>query len=281
MGPNSRGGQNQKKGLNENLAREILELHTLGVGSGYTQGDVTNLARIITGWTYAGRDGRIGPPGSFAFFANWHEPGAFPLLGTSYPDGGREQGEAALADLARHPATATHIATQLARHFVSDDPPPALVTRLADTFKKTDGDLKAVTLALIGSEEAWTTPLSKVRSPWEFMMAGLRLFGRAPEDPGAVLNPLNQLGEPLWTPPGPNGFPDSAAAWASAEGMKLRLDLSAQFARQVRDPPNPADLLNDALGAAASDATKQAVSRAETKPQGLALLLMSPEMQRR
>jgi uncharacterized protein (DUF1800 family) len=281
MGPNSRGGLNQKKGLNENLAREIMELHTLGVGSGYTQSDVTNLARVITGWTYAGRDGRIGQPGSSVFFANWHEPGAFPLLGKTYGEDGRAQGEAALADLARHPATAKHIATKLARHFIADDPPPALVSRLTDTFLKTGGDLKAVTLALVNADEAWVAPLTKVRDPWQFMLASLRMFGRVPEEPNPVLGALNQLGEPLWTPPGPNGFPDTADAWASAEGMKLRLDISQQFARQLRDPPNPRDLIEDALGAAASDATKQAVARAETKQQGIALLLMSPEMQRR
>jgi uncharacterized protein (DUF1800 family) len=281
IGPNSRAGQNQKKGLNENLAREIMELHTLGVGSGYTQTDVTNLARIITGWTFAGRAERLGPAGTSIFVANWHEPGAFPLLGKTYPEGGREQGEAALADIARRPATATHIATKLARHFIADDPPPALVAHLADAFRKTDGDLRAVTLALVNSEEAWSAPLMKVRSPWEFLMAGLRLFGRSPEDPGPVIGPLNQLGQPLWTPPGPNGFPDTASAWASAEGMKLRLDISSQFARVLRDPPNPRDVLDDALGAAASDATRQAVTRAESKQQGIALLLMSPEMQRR
>jgi uncharacterized protein (DUF1800 family) len=281
MGPNSRAGLNQKKGLNENLAREILELHTLGVNGGYGQADVTNLARIITGWTFAGREGRIGPPGTFAFVPNWHEPGAFALLGKTYPDGGREQGEAALADIARHPATADHIARKLASHFIADAPPPALVARLAETFRKTEGDLKAVTLALVGSDEAWLAPLNKVRDPWEFLIAITRLLGRVPEDPGPMLGGLNQLGQPLWSPPGPNGFPDTAAAWASAEGMKLRLDIAAQVARQVRDPPDPRDLLADALGAAASDATREAVGRAETKQQGLALLLMSPEMQRR
>ena len=281
MGPNSRAGLNQKKGLNENLAREILELHTLGVNAGYTQADVTNLARIITGWTFAGREGRIGSPGTFAFVPNWHEPGAFPLLGKTYPEGGREQGETALADIARHPATADHVARKLASHFIADAPPPALVARLAETFRKTDGDLKAVTLALVRSEEAWSTQLTKVRDPWEYLIATTRLMGRVPEDPGPLLGGLNQLGQPLWSPPGPNGFPDTVAAWASAEGLKLRLDIAAQVARQTRDPPDPRDLLADALGAAASDATREAVARAETKQQGLALLLMSPEMQRR
>jgi uncharacterized protein (DUF1800 family) len=281
IGPNSRAGQNQKKGLNENLAREIMELHTLGVSGGYDQADVTNLARMITGWTYAGRAERVAPAGNFIFLPNWHEPGAFPLMGKTYAEAGREQGEAALVDIARHPATAKHIATKLVAHFVADDPPPALVAKLADVFRKTDGDLKAVTAALVDSDEAWTAPLTKIRAPWESVMAGVRLFDRAPEDPGPVLNALNQLGQPLWTPPGPNGFPDTMSAWASAEGMKLRLDLASELARRFKDPPNPSDLLEGALGPAASEETKLAVARAETKQQGIALLLMSPEMQRR
>ena len=112
FGPNSVAGQNRKRGLNENLAREILELHTLGVNGGYTQDDVTSLARIITGWTVVGREGRLGPPGTFVFFANAHEPGDQRLLGKTYVDAGFEQGRAALIDLARHPATATHVAVE-------------------------------------------------------------------------------------------------------------------------------------------------------------------------
>ena len=144
LGPDSRAGQNRKRGLNENLAREIMELHTLGVGGGYTQDDVTSLARIITGWTFAGRQGQLGAPGSFVFNANAHQPGAQRLLGKIYEDNGVAQGEAALADIARHPSTAKFIATKFARHFVADDPPPALVARLQDVFRKTDGDLKAL-----------------------------------------------------------------------------------------------------------------------------------------
>ncbi len=143
LGPSSRAGINRKRGLNENLAREILELHTLGVGGGYTQQDVTSLARIITGWTFVGPDGRLGDPGNFAFNVNAHEPGSHTLLGKSYPDTGLAQGHDALKDLARHPSTAKFIATKLARHFVADVPPPALVARLAQRFTKTDGDLKA------------------------------------------------------------------------------------------------------------------------------------------
>ena len=184
LGPESRAGQNRKRGLNENLAREIMELHTLGVGGGYSQDDVTSLARIITGWTYAGRLGQLGMPGTFAFNANAHQPGAQRLLGKTYEDTGVAQGEAALADLARHPSTAKFIAAKFARHFVADDPPPALVARLRDVFGKSDGDLKALAIALLDSDEAWQMPMTKMRSPYEFLVATGRLLGRVPEDPG-------------------------------------------------------------------------------------------------
>src|SRR5947209_15774703 len=171
LGPDSRAGKNRNRGLNENLAREIMELHTLGVGGGYTQADVTSLARIITGWTFAGRRGQLGAPGSFVFNANAHQPGAQRLLGKTYEDNGVAQGEAALADIARHPSTAKFIATKFVRHFVADDPPPALVAQLEAVFKKTDGDLRAMTLALVDADAAWRTPMTKMRSPYEFLVA--------------------------------------------------------------------------------------------------------------
>ncbi len=149
LGPDSRAGQNRNRGLNENLAREIMELHTLGVGGGYSQDDVTSLARIITGWTYAGRQGQLGTPGTFVFNANAHQPGAQRVMGKIYEANGVAQGEAVLADIAQHPATAKFIAGKFARHFVADDPPPALVARLADTFVRFYGDLGALATALL------------------------------------------------------------------------------------------------------------------------------------
>lgn len=281
LGPDSRAGINRGRGLNENLAREIMELHTLGVDGGYTQEDVTSLARVITGWTYAGRQGQLGTPGSFVFNANAHQPGAHSVLGKSYEPNGVAQGEAVLADLARHPSTAKFVATKFVRHFVADDPPPALVARLQDVFKRTDGDLKAMTLALIDSDEAWKAPLTKVRSPYEFMIATGRVLARIPEDPGRYLGALNTLGQPLWSPAGPNGFPDSNAAWAAPEGMKLRLDISAQIASRIADSIDSRDLLEAIAADAASAETRRTVERAETRQQALALLLMSPEFQRR
>ena len=282
LGPESRAGEIRKRGLNENLAREIMELHTLGVGGGYSQDDVTSLARIITGWTYAARLGQLGVPGTFAFNANAHQPGAQRLLGKTYENTGVAQGEAALADLARHPSTAKFIAAKFARHFVADDPPPALVARLRDVFGRSDGDLTALATALLDSNEAWQTPMTKLRSPYEFLVATGRLLGRAvPEDPNRYLGGLNLLGQPLWSPAGPNGFPDSNAAWAAPEGMKLRLDISAQVASRIGENVDPRDLLELVAADAASTETRRTIERAESRQQALALLLMSPEFQRR
>jgi uncharacterized protein (DUF1800 family) len=281
LGPDSRAGQNRKRGLNENLAREIMELHTLGVGGGYTQDDVTSLARIITGWTFAGRQGQLGVPGSFVFNANAHQPGAQRLLGKTYEDNGAAQGEAALADIARHPSTAKFIATKFARHFIADDPPPALVARLQEVFRKSDGDLRGLTSALLDSDEAWQAPLTKLRSPYEFLVATGRLLAQIPEDPARHLGGLNVLGQPLWSPAGPNGFPDSNAAWAAPEGIKLRLDISAQIASRLAANVDPRDLLQLAAADAASPETRRTIELAESRQQALALLLMSPEFQRR
>jgi uncharacterized protein (DUF1800 family) len=282
LGPESRAGQNRKRGLNENLAREIMELHTLGVGGGYSQDDVTSLARIITGWSFVGRQGKLGAPGSFVFNDNAHQPGPQQLLGKTYASDGVAQGEAALADIARHPATAKFIATKFVRHFVADDPPPALVAGLQDVFLKSGGDLKALATALVDSDAAWQSPQTKMRSPYEFLIAtGRLLSSRIPEDPSRYIGGLNVLGQPLWSPAGPNGFPDTSAAWAAPEGIKLRLDISAQTASRIADGIDPRDLLELVAADAASSETRHTIERAESRQQALALLLMSPEFQRR
>ena len=281
LGPDSRAGLNRKRGLNENLAREIMELHTLGVDGGYTQEDVTSLARIITGWTFAGRQGKLGPPGHFVFNENAHQPGPQVLLGKTYEDIGVAQGEAALSDIAHHPSTAKFIATKLARHFVADDPPPALIARLQDVFRKTDGDLLALATALVDFDEVWRAPQTKIRSPYEYLIATGRLLDHIPDEPSRYLGGLNMLGQPLWTPSGPNGFPDTSAAWAAPEGMKLRLDIAAQVASRAGDNVDPRDLLELAAADASSQETRQTIARAELRQQALALLLMAPEFQRR
>jgi uncharacterized protein (DUF1800 family) len=281
LGPDSPAGQNRKRGLNENLAREIMELHTLGVGGGYTQSDVTSLARIITGWTFAGRQGQLGTPGTFIFNAKAHQPGPQTLLGKTYADEGLAQGEAALADIARHPSTAKFIATKFARHFVADEPPPALVARLQKVFRDTNGDLLALATTLVDSDEAWQAHQTKIRSPYEYLIATGRLLGQIPDEPSRYIGGLNLLGQPLWTPSGPNGFPDTNAAWAAPEGMKLRLDIAAQVASRLGDNVDPRDLLQLVAADAASQETRHTIERAESRQQALALLLMSPEFQRR
>lgn len=281
IGPGSPAGKRRGRGLNENLAREIMELHTLGVAGGYSQADVTNLARIITGWTVAGRDGNLGFPGAFAFNTGLHEPGAHPLLGKDYEPGGARQGQAALLDLAQHPATAKHVAFKLARHFVADEPPAALVDKLAATFRRTEGDLAAVSAALIEADEAWGAEAQKLRSPQEFLLAAARALKRRP-DFGQIAGPLATMGQPLWQPSGPNGYPDTSAAWATAEGVKTRIDVAANWGRQAAGGiADPRMLTEAVLGPLASAETRQAVARAESKQQALALMLMSPEFQRR
>ena len=281
-GPNSKAGRRGNgKGINENLAREIMELHTLGVDGGYSQADVTTLARIITGWTFAGREGRMGEPGTFVFRPQWHEPGSQTLLGKTYREAGLAQGELALSDLADHPATAKHIATKLVRHFVADEPPAPLVERISKTFRDTGGDLAAVSLALVRDEDAWSAPMTKMRNPGEFIAAIIRATNSVPRQPQPVLGALLAMGMAPWNPPGPNGYPDIAAAWASPEAMKVRLDVSWRAAQQIKDVGQPIALLEQVAGTAASHDTREAVGRAESRQQAMAILFMSPEFQRR
>src|SRR5262249_20568700 len=206
MGPNSVAGINRDKSLNENLAREILELHTLGVRTGYSQDDVTHFANVLTGWTWIG----LGEPnrgGEFVFVKRLHEPGEQTVIGKSYPDTGVDQGRAVLADLARHPATARHVAHKFARYFVADNPPPSLVDKLAKNFNDSDGNLKELAKALITAEESWTPERTKLKRPSEWLISGLRLTG-AQRVVGRVMSGQALLGEPLWRPPAPNGFAD-------------------------------------------------------------------------
>ncbi len=280
VGANSKFGERRNKGLNENLGREILELHTLGAGGGYTQKDVTSLANIITGWTVVGPNDETGEMGQFQFNPGRHEPGPHAVLGKTYPQSGEDQGIAALRDIARHPATAKHIATKLVRHFVADVPPPALVDTLTRVFLKSDGDLAAVSTALIEAPEAWTAEMTKFRSPQEFALALVRASG-GKVDVGQINGTFTMLGQPLWQPNGPNGFADTEAAWATPEGMKARLDIAGQAGKRAGDKINPSELAQALYGDALSQDTRQAIARAESKPQGLAILIMSPEFQRR
>ena len=180
--------------------------------------------------------GRLGTPGSFVFNANAHEPGAQRVLGKIYEANGLAQGEAVLADIARHPSTAKFIATKFARHFVADDPPPALVARAAGRLHQNRRRSAALANALIDADEAWTAPLTKMRSPYEYLVATGRICWRAcPMIPAAISAGSICSASRLWSPAGPNGFPDTNAAWAAPEGMKLRLDIAAQVASRLPD----------------------------------------------
>jgi uncharacterized protein (DUF1800 family) len=277
IGPKSVAGINRSRGLNENLAREILELHTLGVNGGYNQADITRFAYVLTGWTLTGT-GNPDHGGEFTFVRRMHEPGPQQILDKAYPDSGVEQGRAVLGDLARHPATATHIATKLARHFVADTPPPALIETLAKAFRDTDGDLKAVTAALIKTPESWSETRSKLKRPSEWMMS-VRRATRLRGAPARVIRSQRALGEPLWRPSAPQGFSDYEAAWV--DGLAQRLDIANLYAQRVEDRVDPQGVLETALGPLASAETRHAVNQAESRQQALALLLMAPEFQRR
>lgn len=280
IGPNSQANKNGKRGLNENLAREIMELHTLGVNGGYDQADVTSLARIITGWTIYRDEKRPGPMGSFVFNSSAHEPGDHPVMGMTYAEDGVEQGRSALSDLARHPATAKHVAFKLVRHFVADEPPASLVRKVAAAYTKTHGDLSAVYKALIDGEEAWNPELSKMRPPLDYVVAMIRATGLRPK-PEQIMSTLNALGQPFWNPSGPNGFSDVTDGWASSEGLATRIDAASIFAHQASGTTDPREFVKDRLGPLLSAETLQAVARAETKAQGLSIAFLSPEFQRR
>jgi uncharacterized protein (DUF1800 family) len=279
IGPDSVLGINNKRGLNENHAREILELHTLGVRTVYTQADVTTFAKVLTGWTFLPSATNPDHGGEFVFNSLMHEPGEQTLIGKTYPSGGVQQGRSVLDDLARNPATARHVSTKLARHFIADEPPPALVDRLALRFLETDGDLKEVAKALVTAPEAWAAEQAKIKRPGEWLVATRRAAGRMNPNIQGMTNQQALLGEPLWRPSAPKGFSDDNAAWL--DGLTLRLEAANAFAQVVAADVDPRELVDVALGPLATPETRTAVARAETKVQALTLLVMAPEFQRR
>ena len=270
-------------GINENLAREILELHTLGVNGGYTQRDVTTFARIITGWSIGGGQNRLagGPTGRFYFRENFHQPGEEVFLGKRYPQTGLAQGEAVLEDLARHPATARFIATKLTRHFVADDPPPATVARVAQAFLKSEGDLPRVYAALLESPEAWKATAAKFKTPEDLVFSTLRALDTPPDKPDEVVRTFDFLGQRQYTPGSPAGWPDVAAGWDGSDALMHRILWASRVAERYDQGADPLDVVNAALGRTAREATLAAVRRAASGVQALTLFLMSPEFQRR
>ncbi len=278
-----------RRGLNENLAREILELHTLGVDGGYSQADVTELARAMTGWTVDGLTrgpaarliGSSGGPGSFHFAERIHEPGARTIMGRAYAQAGQGQARAVLDHLAAHPATARHLATKLARHFAGDEPPPAMVARLTRAWLGSGGDLPTVYRAIVDSPEAWRPAAAKFRTPWDWSLAALRAVGSRRVEAPAAGGLLAQLGQPVWRPGSPAGYDDIAASWAGPDALMRRVEAAERIAGRAGELVDARALAPRLLPGALGDATAQAIARAESPAQGLALLLVSPEFLRR
>ncbi|HTQ99002.1 MAG TPA: DUF1800 family protein [Candidatus Acidoferrum sp.] len=287
IGGDSRANRNGKRGLNENLAREILELHTLGVDGGYTQQDVTTLARIITGWTVGG----IGPnprlqanPGRFLYVDVMHEPGTQRLLGNSYRDNGVDQGKQALRDLAQHPATARHIAVKLARHFVADQPPPAAIDKLETTFRDTHGHLPSVHAALIELDAAWDENNRKLKTPEELVISlgrGLNLGsvmqGNQRNKGALLIQALTTFGQTPFSAPSPAGWSDLAEFWGNPDALLKRIEFATAVAERIPPEREVLAIYADLLPQQPKLVVE--ISRAATTSQALALLVASPQFQ--
>ena len=275
FGPNSPAGLKREKGLNENLARESLELHTLSPASGYTQADVTSYARVLTGWSIANGEKE---PAGFRFRPQMHEPGEQTVMGRSFP-AGEEGGVAALAFLADHPATHRHLATKLVQHFVADDAPPDDVRRIEGVLRDTGGHLGQVAAALTTLASAWQ-PLGKLRNPQDYVLAALRAADLPADNRPDGAGIMRGLGQPLFGAPFPIGWADRAADWAGPEAMMRRVDWSYGFSGRVA-ALDPATVADASLGPLLTPATYTAISRAGSRRDGLTLLFTSPEFQRR
>ena len=283
-------GNRQAPGLNENLAREILELHTLGVRTGYTQADVTSFAKALTGLTVAGLGRGAGQrlmpadttPGATLFVDRLHQPGAQTILGKRYDQSGGRQAEAVLRDLAVHPATARHVATKLARHFTGDEPPAPLVDRLSADFLKTGGDLPSLYRTLIASPEPWATAPAMFKSPWDWTVSMLRAL-KAPAfgERQNIAAMFTQLGQPVWRPGSPAGYDDKVATWAGSAALMQRVELASRIAARIGDRADARLLAPLVLADALTPDTGQAIARADSPGQGLAMLFASPAFLRR
>ena len=288
IGPDSQaariaGARGRELGLNENLGREILELHTLGADGGYTQQDVQALAAIITGWSVGGEAGRLqgGEPGRFFFRAAFHQPGSKQLMGRTYAESAAEQGTSALRDLALHPNTAAHIAVKLARHFVADDPSPGLVARLQKAYLDSRGDLPALYAALVSSPEAWQSPLAKYKTPTDYIYSTCRALELPFGSRMADVRVFELLGQRSFQPGSPAGWPDRGADWDGSAALLKRLEWAQELGQRLGSARNAAQLADSALGGALSGATRTGIQRAQDGSQALTLLLAAPEFMRR
>jgi uncharacterized protein (DUF1800 family) len=286
----NRRGSGRRLGINENLAREILELHTLGVNGGYTQADVTTFARAISGWSIGGEGdarrlarlgGDSGRPGEFHFREPFHEPGVKKVLGRSYDDDGVKQGEAILRDLALRPETARHVCAKLARHFIADDPPPAALERMTKAWLESRANLLAVYDALIDSPEAWTEPLSKYKTPADYIHSVYRALGIPLREKRRSLAAFEALGQRNFMPGSPAGWPDTSSDWDGSSALLKRIAWADVVSQRMGDARNALELAPRLLGATLSQDTATAIARAESGSQSLTLLLASPEFMRR
>jgi uncharacterized protein (DUF1800 family) len=302
--PGARVGQRNngpKRGLNENYARELLELHTLGVNGGYTQADVQELARILTGWTIDGIGGagsrvpqgnrrrrgnavRQARPQSdgtiaFAFREALHEPGTKTVLSQKYKEDGVAEGERAIRDLCRHPSTAKFVATKLAAHFLSDDPSAAAIDRLARAFRSSDGDLKVVARALIEEPEAWREDTRKFRTPQDWFVAVMRAFGSSEVSPNAPAV-LRQLRQPLWSPSSPKGFGDVMQEWADPDSLLNRGELARTISRQPASAGVDPRMLLDVVDVPSGNPLHALIADTSiTAPERVALAIAGPAFQ--
>ena len=279
IGPNSQAGQKSHKGLNENLAREIMELHTLGVNGGYTQTDVTNFAKVLTGWSIGNE--KQGTPGAFYFYPPRHEPGNQVILGKTYPDNGEQQAIDVLTDLARSPATARHIAFKLARHFIADEPPQTSVDHLAKIYMQTGGNLMALSQALVGMPEAWSVATPKIKRGYDLIVSTVRLCGAQNLPPMWPLQSLQFLSDLPMNATSPAGYPDTAADVAGPEAIMRRIEWAQSTSAKLTPAGDYRQLAEYAMGPIMSDTTRQTLASAANPREGLALLLASPDFQRR
>ena len=279
-------------GLNENLAREVLELHTLGVAGGgaayggwggYTQADVTEFARVLTGWRVPLRELATAPAGTdpVRFEAAWHQPGAKTVLNKRYAEGSGALDQV-LDDLALHPSTAHFVATKLARHFVADEPPPALVARLAASFRSSGGDLPALYKTLLQAPEAWAPQPAKLKTPEEFVLSTVRLLRLGEQAFSRQFDgAIGQLGQRVQAAPSPAGWPDRAEEWLGPDAVWKRVEWATRVADRAGRQLDARALAAASLGPLLQDSTARQIERAADGPQAVALLLMAPEFQRR
>jgi uncharacterized protein (DUF1800 family) len=292
---------NRPKGINENYARELMELHTLGVEGGYTQKDVQEIARAFTGWTIT--QPRQG--GEFRFDPRMHDDGEKQVLGVKIPSGGgRKDGERVLDILAKHPSTAKFVATKLARRFVADEPPKALVDRAAARFRDTDGDIREVVRTLVTSPEffAASSYRAKVKTPLEFVASAVRASGVDVRNSQPLIQAMTEMGMPPYMCQPPTGYADKADAWVNTGALLSRMNFAVMLSsgdRLRRGGPGrgrgfePADrsatrvtvtqaqIAEQVLAGDLSENTRLTIAKATTEPQKIALLLGSPDFQKR